>query len=1093
MMNRLRMGTRLALAISFFLTFALVTMAYLGNRYFQDHFSRTLLTQQQILVNALAEEIESKVQIFQDELVAAAKLLPRTLLADPRQAHRWLQTRHAALPIFDNGLFLIDRSGRIVAATQVLHALSGTDFPAREALHSALQTGRPTLSEPLTLPDADHPALFFTAPIFSAQGTPIGLLVGTLNLLQKNFLGRLGSTLLGEKGHLHLLSAQHNIIVKPDNPAMESQLSSYLVPGPKHRMLHGTPHPRSTEVGEHILTAGGKRYLLSRAILDQTGWHLITMFPADELFAPVRKAGYFFLAVLLLLAGISAVLAWGGGLILTRSLRNFTAHVSGFLGSGKLPTPARITSGDEVGILCRVFNKLVAEIELERHELAEAKNFAEQILRDSPSPRLVLDPRGRVISWNRAMERLTGVPAEQMLGTEDIYKPFYPKPRPVLADFVLTDDPDQLKQFYPAVEPVADVPGGLRSEGFFRSANGRETHLLISAVPIRNRDGTLMAAVESLEDITAVKKLAEQEHRYRLLMETVAQAILEYLGSGDINRLATTLVARQMKLVGACYGLLFDYEPNGAIRILAVSRRGDADAERLSLDRRMQQAIAEQGFYRVACNDGLLFTALSKGETLVVNQPGSCFLGIEPVPERSLPIDSFLGVPLKIGEQTFGGICLFNRAEGFAAEQRLEVEAFGQMAALALQSARTEEAHKQTEERLNVVQKFEALGQLCGGVAHDFNNLLTIINGHGGLLARQLPQKSAERKKLELILQAGQRAAALTRQLLAFSRQQVLETRVLELNSLVGDFEKLLHHLLPKNIQLVFNFSEQPVRILADPGQVEQILMNLVVNARDAIDEQPGRITLSMEEVRIDAEFSGTHPGAAAGHYGRIAVEDTGCGMAPEALQKIFDPFFTTKELGRGTGLGLSTVYGIVKQSGGYVDVQSAPETGSRFSVYLPAAKELQSSTAAGRLRPANQAETILVVDDEKPILEIAAVTLREQGYRVLTAVDAEEARLRWQQNSGRIDLLLTDVRLPGEPGVELARQLRSKRTDLNVLYISGYGELHEQARTAFDRTAGFLQKPFTPETLLQAVRQTLAAGDRSHEQTLPREAAHPG
>lgn len=381
------------------------------------------------------------------------------------------------------------------------------------------------------------------------------------------------------------------------------------------------------------------------------------------------------------------------------------------------------------------------------------------------------------------------------------------------------------------------------------------------------------------------------------------------------------------------------------------------------------------------------------------------------------------------------------------------------------------------ERQLRMAQKMEAVGRLSGGIAHDFNNLLGVIIGYSQVLKRTLPRGSAFLEHAEEIEKAGQRAAALTRQLLAFSRQQVLAPAVLDLNSVISEMQKLLPRLIGEDIEIVMDLNAASGRVKADQGQFEQVVMNLVVNARDAMPHG-GKVVIATVNASLDEFYTRQHPGSRAGDYVMLSVSDTGTGIDAETLAHIFEPFFTTKERGKGTGLGLATVYGIVKQSGGYVWVASTLGKGTSFEVYLPRIEEAVTVVeAAAPCIPAFQgAETILLVEDADALRKLTHMLLEQHGYRVLAAENGVDALLLAHQQSGRIDLLVTDVIMPGLNGRALAKQLESLRPGLKVLYVSGYTDDAIVDHGVLEADIHLLHKPFSEESLIRKVREVLDA-----------------
>ena len=413
-------------------------------------------------------------------------------------------------------------------------------------------------------------------------------------------------------------------------------------------------------------------------------------------------------------------------------------------------------------------------------------------------------------------------------------------------------------------------------------------------------------------------------------------------------------------------------------------------------------------------------------------------------------------------------------------DRRLEVEIASHTLPFGGRPAVLVHAHDVTEQlrleaQLRQAHKMEAVGRLAGGVAHDFNNLLTVILGYGNLVQNRLRAEDPVRRDVGEIVAVAERAASLTRQLLAFSRQQVLETRVIDLNAIVSDLERMLRRLIGEDVELVILPQPSLGRVSADPGQVEQVLVNLVVNARDAMPAG-GRLTIRTADVSLDAAHARDHADVVPGAYVMIAVTDTGTGMSLDVASRAFEPFFTTKERGRGTGLGLATVHGIVKQSGGHLELESERGLGSTFRVYLPrVAGEPAAASAPEAARDrAAATETVLVVEDEEMIRRVVREGLERKGYRVLEAADGPAALALCGREDVPIDLMVTDVVMPWMSGPELARRVRPLRPGLRVIYVSGHADRALDGLAAGG--AAFLQKPFTPEALARRVREVLDA-----------------
>jgi PAS domain S-box-containing protein len=388
-----------------------------------------------------------------------------------------------------------------------------------------------------------------------------------------------------------------------------------------------------------------------------------------------------------------------------------------------------------------------------------------------------------------------------------------------------------------------------------------------------------------------------------------------------------------------------------------------------------------------------------------------------------------------------------------------------------------EEALRSSEEQLRQAQKMEAVGNLAGGVAHDFNNILTIMKGYCQLMMRAIGEGGKGYRETTEVLKAAERAASLTRQLLAFSRKQVLQPKVLALNVVVADMERMLRRLIGEDIELRTMLCQGLGTVMADPGQLEQVLLNLAVNARDAMSKG-GRITIETANMELDGSAASRWPDVKPGRYVMLSFADSGCGMDEATVSRIFEPFFTTKEQGKGTGLGLSTVYGIVKQSGGSITVESAPGRGTTFRVCLPRLdaqaeenidREPESTSEAPRGK-----ETVLLVEDEEIVRSLFSTTLRSAGYSVLEATDGHRALEISRGHKGTIDIVVTDVVMPRMGGGALAETIGRERPGTRVLYMSGYTDDSVVRHGVLDAGIPFLQKPFSPDVLTRKVRQVL-------------------
>jgi len=532
--------------------------------------------------------------------------------------------------------------------------------------------------------------------------------------------------------------------------------------------------------------------------------------------------------------------------------------------------------------------------------------------------------------------------------------------------------------------------------------------------------------------------------------DILGEATLYFLQHGNLEGMATILIRGACRHLGCEAGVLYDFNTEKRFSLLA-------------------------GFPENFVPPGMA-SDLARVDTAWLHPFSSHrpYLHTSKLPE---PLSSLLTAPCFAGSELIAAVGFVDFRGAVTNDVRAGVDSLTRTIALAIQGARAQQSHQQALEDLRQAQKMEAMGRLAAGIAHDFNNMLTVIGGYASLLARQLPGDSEVSDDVRTILEASNQAADLSRQLLAFSRRQILRPEVVDLNQQIHKLNKLLRRVVREDIDIDLELAESLPAVKTDPGQIEQILMNLVINACDAMPGG-GQILIRSGHRLFNETFVSKHKGSLPGEYSWFSIQDSGEGIPPKLLEKIFLPFFTTKTQGKGTGLGLATVYGIVKQSRGYIDVSSSPDEGTCFTIYLPRTHEPPHARPASSIQPLRipQERRLLLVEDSADVLNYATRVLQQCGYLVVATFDSFEAVDILRSSEAPFDLLITDMVMPKLSGPLLARRLRQYNPALPVLYLSGYGQVTFRSDFTCGEPGQFLSKPFTPEKLIEAVADCLSA-----------------
>ncbi|MBU5637515.1 PAS domain S-box protein [Geomonas sp. Red69] len=797
-------------------------------------------------------------------------------------------------------------------------------------------------------------------------------------------------------------------------------------------------------------------------------------------------------------------------------------------------TAANGACGGVLGVMLDITEHKKAEADLQSQ-----KEFAESLVLNMTQPTFVLDCEHRVIMWNRALETLTGIKPGEVLGSHHLGKIFYEADRPVLADLVLDGNPDEAVKYYSNYRKSSLIEGGVQAEGWYEDPDGKGHYITLNAAQIRDRQGRVVGAIQSLEDITERKQAEDAHEKTRRQLQLILDAAGEGINGVDmqgritfVNPAAAQMVGwTQEELLGqhqhslmhhtredgspfpeqecplsaACYdgrpyqgsdelfwrkdGSSFYAEYNcrplreggelvGAVVVYKdVTERRQADEQLLKLSQAVMQSpvaiIITDATGKIEFVNPRFTEVAGYTSDEVIGQNPRILQSGRTSPELYQGMwDTITSGRVWTGE-------LYNRHKnGTTFWQHATISPILNSSGTISHFMAFMESigdRKKLEEQLRQAQKMEAIGQLAGGVAHDFNNILTVILGFGQLLQHSLPKGDPMLDHMEQILDAADRATHLTRSLLAFSRKQVMVMQQVELNELTRRHAKFLVRIIGEDVTLKTSFSNQELLVMADSGQLEQVLMNLATNARDAMPTG-GELTIKTELVTLDKEFHRQYGYGVPGRYALITVADSGTGMDAETQQKIFEPFFTTKLPGRGTGLGMSIVYGIIKQHGGYITVFSQVGFGTTFSIYLPLITEkVQPSEKPATFIPEGGSETILVVEDDAAVGRLVESVLKRYGYQVILASSGDDAlhlfESRWQE----ISLALLDVIMPKMNGKQLCEELRRLSPQLKVLFLSGYtADIIQDKGIFLEEGVDIIKKPARPIELARKVREML-------------------
>jgi two-component system, cell cycle sensor histidine kinase and response regulator CckA len=665
------------------------------------------------------------------------------------------------------------------------------------------------------------------------------------------------------------------------------------------------------------------------------------------------------------------------------------------------------------------------------------------VIEAAPMAVISLDTSGRITAWNPAAEKTFGFAAAEMIGRE--HGPFA--------------SPERFEEQAALRKRTLEGQSVRGFETVCANRSGAAFPVSISTAPLRDDSGAINGIVKMIEDISEQKRIERELKEQTELFSTLTQVLNSYLDVGDWATTGRQLLGFAMEKTQSQQGFLGVVLEKQVLRVMADDG-----------------TVWETKLNESEPNQDLLREIVLRGRAIEIDSSTSdLFCG---APAGHAAVHSLIGVPIFKSTELAGLIAVANRAGGYTRSEIKHLEAMSKATGVlyndyrqSLKHAALEAEQKRLEGQVRQAQKMEVLGRLAGGVAHDFNNMLMVLGGCTELLDRSLSRESPARMYLDQIQRTTEKATAITKQLLSFSRKQVVEIHPMDLHESLAESEFMLPRLLGSDIELTSHHDATKSWILSAPNQIEQVIANLAINARDAMPEG-GRLEISTRNADLVPEDGADSP-SQKGNWVVLEVSDTGTGIDEKTRGQLFEPFFTTKPAGKGTGLGLAAVYGIVKQSNGHIRVVSAPGQGARFQLYFPLAEktapqQTHSVTTAVKECNGNHA-TVLVADDEAALRHAVVEILRSSGYTVYEAHSATDALQLAEQHAGELDVLVTDIVMPGLRGPELARRVTQMQPDIRVVYMSGYAEGFPSAELPANSV--FLQKPFRFATLLEQLK----------------------
>ncbi|MHB8122708.1 MAG: PAS domain S-box protein [Desulfuromonadaceae bacterium] len=1055
-MFRYSLKTKATFFFPLSITIALFCLLFLIQYLLQGYITESVPTQQFQTVSSQADAVDQKLTEAHKQLRAIAGKIKPGVASDPRKALAFLEDRAASAWLFDNGIFLLNGAGHVIAELPLGLSRTGKDLSYRDYMKVTLVTKSRYISDPyFSSQPHHHPVIMLTVPILDANGNVSIVLGGSIDLLQSNFLGGLGQRKIGRTGSMFLFDTNRTMIVHSDPNRV---LKQDVRPGADLLLDRAI---KGFEGTEEATDSRGVKVLATFKRMKSKEWIIGASLPLSEAYVPVKRVENIFLIFLPLF--LLAMLLYMRRYLkqMTDPIIQLTSHVESLQIKKGEERFVSLPREDEIATLGKAFNELVRESDLQRsrletdlarYELADAQLHRQnEYLQALHETTLGLISRLDVAGLLQALV----VRAGSLVGTEHCYV--------------------YLKN-----------AAGTEMEMVFQSGIYNDLH----HYPIRPGEG-IAGRIWSTGKLFNIDDYSHWEGRLPDSDRDVLKAMAGVpLKSGEevVGVLGVAFLDDGISLNDEQLELLVQF---GELASLALENARLNDESRRELAERIKaEASLRKLSVAVEQNPASILITDTSGIIEYVNPSFIALTGysFEEVVGSSPRL-------LKSGEtsneeykQLWETILAGGEWRGEFHNRKKNGELFWELALIApIRDENNVTTHfvaikediterKELENQLRHSQKMDAIGQLAGGIAHDFNNILTAIVGYASIMQLKLPVDSPLKKHAEQIAATAERGATLTQGLLAFSRKHASNPVVADLNEIITRVHQLLLRLISEDIHLEINLEQKGLPVLVDSGQFEQVLMNLATNARDAMP-QGGLIVITTETVTIDSDFVIARGFGKPGRYATLTFSDSGEGMEDETVKHVFEPFYTTKELGKGTGLGLSIIYGIIKEHNGYVVCRSTIGLGTIFQIYLPLLETAPVAVVEKvpeKVDGGQAGGLILLAEDDEMTRVLGKEILEEFGYAVVEAVDGEDALEKFCAQKERISLVILDVIMPKMNGRATQDAIRKIDPDTRILFCSGYSRDVVASQVELDEGANYLSKPFTPKELLMKIREVL-------------------